>query len=549
MSAIGVTRVLRRRIQALILVASVAAAGVALVIPVGAAQGTVHVTAEPSELSAQGGRSQIIVQIPATAASGETHVTLTTDLGAFTADSGPQRLDAQLRESSTPGYLRASAVLVGDGRAGLSVVTARVGDLVDTVTVRFIGPPAQLMQRAPTADYPLDSLRTHQVSVEVRDVNDDAVANAAVVFRIVQAAAGAELRSGARAEPEQMTVTSSSNGIASVSLSGRPGTVRLRASSGSASLEIRLELHGEPSSLGLIGFDGETLEVGKVGSVGSLQALLVDRSGRSAPNQRIRFDTGSSGLRVVADGEGESFLTDGSGRARVHLDATDAQLGTHTITARWSRGGVTLTDTIDVVVAGRPAALYLTATALVGDITDPLSEYLSSVSRYRIQAHVVDAAGQAVAGSWEIRWRPLDATLRALATPEVSATRNGIASSTFTLHHDGTGPDLTSIGAQAWLIAAAQVNSDGAIADLITEGLPLRNGWNAVTWRGGAIKASEALSPIRHAATAIWRRSPTGSWEVWFTEAVPGATDFELANGDQIFIVLHSAARLPNIER
>ncbi len=548
MSVIGVLFPLRRRTCAPICAVLVAVAGATLATAV-AFQGAIRVSADPAQLSAQGGRSQIVVQLPATAANGETHVTLTTDLGAFTADSGPQRLDAQLSPAGTTGLLRASAVLVGDGRAGLSVVTARVGDLFDTVTVRFIGPAADLIQRTPTVEHPLDALRTHQISVEVHDTNDYAVSGADIVFRIVEAGAGAELRSGARAESEQMTVVSNALGIASVRLSGAPGTVRLQASSGSARLEIRLELHGEPASLRLIGLDGETIGSGTEGAVGSLQALLVDRSGRSAPNQRISFETTSGGPSVVADGEGESFVTDGGGRARFHLDATDAQLGKHTITGRWSRGGRTLSDSIEIVVSGRPAALYLTAQAVVSEIADPITGLLSNVSRYQVYAQVVDSSGQPVAGSWEVRWRPLVSGARVSATPEVSSTRNGTASSTFTLHHDGSGPDLSSVQAQAWLIEAAQVNSRGAIADLVSSGLPLRTGWNVVTWRGETVAVSEALAPIAHATRAVWRQSAEGDWEVWFTESVPGKTDFMLGNGDRIFIVLHSAARLQHVER
>ena len=549
-SVIGVLSASRRVVLTLLLAALLVAVAAPGSTPVHAAQGTIRVTADPSQLPAQGGRSQIVVQLPSSAADGETHVTLTTELGAFTADSGPQRLDARLSAPGGSGLVRASAVLVGDGRAGVSVVTARVGDLIDTVTVRFIGPAATLNLRAPLVDRPLDALRTHRIDVVVRDTNDYAISGANVTFAIIQAAAGAELRSGARAEPERMTVVSDASGIATVSLAGTAGIVRLSASSGSATLEIRLEMHGEPTRLRLIALNGETLHEGQAAAAGSLQALLVDRSGRSAPGQRISFESSAGGPSVVADGDGESFFTDGGGRARVHLDARQAQLGTHTITARWSRGGKTLSDSVDVVVSGRPAALYLTARLVISDLGDPLSDLLPNLNRYRVEAQVVDVNGQPVAGSWEVRWRPLVAGSRASAAPEVSATRNGTASSVFTLHHDGDhAPDLTSVRAQAWLIAAAQVNNVGAIADLVTAGLPLRTGWNAVTWRGNAVRVSEALQPIAHAATAVWRQSAAGAWEAWFTAPVPGATDFRLAAGDRIFIVLHSAARFENVER
>lgn len=550
MSVIGVLVAPRRRVRTLVVAAVLVALSAPLGEPAQSAQGTIRIIADPTQITAQGGRAQIVVQLPSSAADGETHVTLTTDLGAFTADSGPQRLDAPLAGTGGSGLLRASTVLVGDGRAGVSVVTARVGNLIDTVTVRFIGPAASLSLRAPLVDRPLDALRTHRIEVAVRDTNEYAVSGANVTFEIIQAAAGAELRSGARAEPERMTVVSSSSGTAAVSLAGTAGVVRLRASSGSATLEIRLEMHGEPARLRLIALDGETLHEGQATAAGSLQALLVDRSGRSAPGQRIGFESSAGGPFVVADEEGESFFTDSGGRARVHLDASQAQLGTHTITARWSRGGRTLTDTVEVVVSGRPVAMYLTARLIIGDLGDPLNDPLPNLNQYRVNAQVVDVNGQPVAGNWEVRWRPLVAGSRASAAPEVSSTRNGVASSVFTLHHDGDGaPDLTSVQAQAWLIAAAQVNNVGAIADLVTAGLPLRTGWNAVTWRGGAVSVSEALAPIAHAATAVWRQSAAGSWEAWFTASVPGATDFRLADGDRIFIVLHSAARFENVER
>ena len=56
-------------------------------------QRVLSVTAFPREVAARGGESEIIVRIPAAAAGEHTHVTLSTEVGAFGAASGPPQID------------------------------------------------------------------------------------------------------------------------------------------------------------------------------------------------------------------------------------------------------------------------------------------------------------------------------------------------------------------------------------------------------------------------------------------------------------------------
>ena len=137
----------------------------------------------------------------------------------------------------------------------------------------------------------------------------------------------------------------------------------------------------------------------------------------------------------------------------------------------------------------------------------------------------------------------------AQAYPEVSVTQNGLAHAVFDLQHVDGVPQVHKTLAQAWLIAKAQVNSNGIIADLLGDGVPLRASWNNLIWRGPATTVSAAVADIEHVVSAAWKRTADGAWQAWFTADVPGVVDFELKPGDDFLLVLRSGALLQNVER
>ena len=510
-------------------------------------QGVLSVTAFPRSISAQGGTSLITVRIPATATGGETRVRLSTELGAFTASSGPTEITTDLRDVGND-ILGVNVRLVGDGRAGANVITAQIGSLVDTVTINFVGEPAELRLLQPTAGANLDASRQHQIRVVAMDNAGVRVPSAEVTLELIDPRPDARLQSGAASISTAVTVTANSNGEAGATLTSDPGNVRILASSGSARLTVEFRLYGAPTTLRIVSVDEAAIERGAIGESGSLQVLLLDERRQGVPNKRVRF-LPAGGLVVSAGGDGESFVTDGSGSSRVHLDASNARLGTHTLTATWMDGDDTLSDELSVRVTGPPVAMYLRARQALSDVNEPLIDEFAALTRIVVEAEVVDEIGQPVAGSHQVRWRPLVSGAGAHVHPVVSTTRDGIASATFSLEHTDMAPQVDSTWAQAWLIARAQVNNRGLISDLLGEGVPLRASWNSLIWLGPEMPVSQIVDAIRHVVSAAWRQNETGGWQAWFTANVPGAVDFTLQTGDSFHLVLQSAALLPNVER
>ena len=510
-------------------------------------QGALSVTASPRAILAQGGQSQITVRIPVSAAGGETRVELSTELGAFLASSGTTESRVPLRDVGND-ILGAHVQLVADGRTGTTVITAQVGSLVDTVTVNLIGEPRELRLLQPTAGSNLDAARQHQIRVVATDSAGVRVPSADLTLELIESPQDARLRSGAQSSSTNVTVTTNQSGEAGATLTSGPGNVRILASSGSAQLTIEFRLYGEPTTLRIVSVEEAAIERGTIGESGSLQVLLLDERRQGVPNKRIRF-LPEGGLVVSAEGDGESLVTDGSGSSRVHLDASNARLGAHTLTATWSGDEHTLSDELSVRVTGTPVAMYLRATEPVTSVGEPLIDEFASVTRYVVEAEVVDELGERVAGSYQVRWRPLVSDAGAWVEPVVSATRNGITSATFSLQNVDGLPQIQSTWAHALLIAKAQVNSRGLISDLIGEGVPLRASWNNLVWLGPELPVSIIVEPIRHVVSAAWRQNENGGWQAWFTANVPGAVDFTLRPGDSFHLVLQSAALLPNVER
>ena len=510
-------------------------------------QRVLSVTAYPTAVPARGGESRITVRIPADAAAGNTRVTLSTELGAFEAASGPPQIDARLFDVGND-ILGASVILVGDGRTGATVVRAQVGSLVDTVTIRFVGETTSLRLDQPTERARLDASVPHTIRLVATDVTGIGAPSARVTVELVNAPDGAVLRSGARSSTSSLTVVTNNLGHASVLLASEPGDVTLAASSGFARLTMEFQLYGAPHRLRLVPIAGDAIEEGQIANAGSIQALLQDERGQGVPNQRIVFRA-EGGLVVASDGDGESQVTDDSGTARVHLDGRSARLGPARLSAAWAGDGKNLTDELMIQVTGPPVALYMRAEITRAVPDEVLIEEFASSTRYRLYAELVDRLGQRVARAYQVRWWPVVFQAGAQVYPQVSLSKDGIATAIFDLQHVDGRPLPEATEARAWLIAKAQVNNSGLIANLLGSGEALRSSWNDLTWQGAETTVSEAVAEIRDVVSAAWRRTETGAWQAWFTADVPGAVDFTLQPGDSFHLVLRSAALLENVKR
>ena len=546
---IGLGRLVRRRLTSLIAVLLLATLA-AVAWPDGgqaAAQRELSVTAYPTAVPARGGESRITVRIPADAVGDHTHVTLSTELGTFEAASSPPLIDARLFDVGNE-TLGASVILVDDGRIGETKVRAQVGSLVDIVTVRFVGETTSLRLDRPGERARLDASGQHVIRLFATDVTGIGAPSARIDLEFVDAPAGAFLRNGARSSTSSLSVVTDNTGQATALLSSEPGDVTIRASSGSARLTMKFQLYGEPHQLRLVPIAGSAIEHGQVAGAGSIQALLQDERGQGVPNQRIVFRA-EGGLVVAWDGDGESPETDDSGTARVHLDSRNARLGATRLIAAWAGDGGDLTDELVIRVTGPPAALYMRAETTRAEVDEVLIEEFASSTRYRLSAEVVDRLGQRVAGAHQVRWWPVVFGAGAQVYPQVSVTQNGVATAIFDLQHVAGRPQPELTEARAWLIAKAQVNNSGIIANLIGDGEALRSSWNDLTWQGSETTVSEAVADIRDVVSAAWRQTERGAWQAWFSADVPGAVDFILRPGDSFQLVLRSAALLEHVAR
>ncbi|MYJ57939.1 MAG: hypothetical protein F4088_03465, partial [Chloroflexi bacterium] len=471
-------------------------------------QRVLSVTASPRIVEARGGESRITVRISAEAAGDQTRVSLSTELGAFGSASGPPAIDDRLDDVGND-LLGASVILVGDGRAGTTVVRAQVGSLVDTVTIRFVGTTTTIRLDQPDNRARLDASEQHLIRLAATDITGLGAPSAQISLQIVEAPKGATLRSGSTSTTTSFSITTNQSGRATVYLSSDPGDVTIRASSGEASLTMQFQLYGAPDRLRLVPISEPAMEFGSIGDAGSIQVLLQDERGQGVPNERIVFSA-ESGLVVRWDGDGESQVTDDSGTARVHLDSRSARLGPSKVSATWFGGGTTLGDSLTVRVTGTPTTLYLWAEVTRAEVDEVLIEEFASSTRYRLYAEVVDRLGQRVAGAYQVRWWPVVSRAGAQVYPQVSETRDGVATAIFDLQHVDGRPYPESTSVQAWLIAKAQVNNNGLIGNLLGPGEPLRARWNDLTWLGPEIPVSEAVASISSVVSAAWLRTEAG---------------------------------------
>ena len=517
------------------------AAGWTTGLPIGFASAQVdqlEITASRSSASADGGRVEITVSLPAARGDTTASVTLTTDLGAFGADSGPARV--VVSASGVGAGLQASVVLVGDGRAGIAAVTARSGTMVAAVTVTFIGAPAEITILRPVSAGPLSAARSHVVQVDVRDSVGRLVPGAPVRLEALGAegATAPTLRGPSGAEGSLIALRASGNGRASASLTAPAGSLLLRAVSGDAVASSQLTFHGEVASLSTWALN-PVLERGAEGSSAIVLARLHDADGRAVPRETISLSTASgSGVTLTADGDPASLVTDAGGQVVVRVSASSAQSGDYWIQAQHQASG--LSDIAYVTVVGAPSAIYITATRIPA-----LEEAQANVQEYVLRAEVVDPTGRGVAVGYTVRWRIAVEGGTVELDDESSSVLRGVATTLLRIEDAGPAPVL-----HASLIEASQVQTQGLLADVAAAGLPLRPGLNSITWVGAPKSVANAIAPIAHLDVTVWRaRSDDTGWDTFTTVAEGLSDDFELITGDRLHVRVSAAARLPGAAR
>lgn len=519
------------------LLLALALAVCALAAPTAGAQtDAMRISVDDAYISADGGRATITVHLPQAAASSE--VTLTTDLGAFGADSGPGRVVVQPDAANDR---EVSVVLVGDRRAGVAVVTARAGSMVAAATVTFVGPPAQIVFLRSLGEKPLDASRAHVVQLEVRDAAGRAVPGAPLLLEVLSSAGSSTLRSTTGESASILAQRTAANGRAVATLRAAPGALELRARSERVAASLPLTMHGVPASLHLR-LLGDVLERGSRSSQVVLLARMLDAGGHAVPGQRVSLTAEpGSGIEFGDSAAANDLVTDAAGEVAVRATAPSARTGSYWVRAEAS-GNARLGDATEITVVGAPAAIYLTATRA----NSPESARAGADEQeYVLSAEVVDPTGRAVAEGYSIRWRVALQSGEVRLSPEDSSVFQG--GSTARLWLRNADPE---VAVQAWLIENPQINAKGAIKDLAASGLALRPGLNVVTWIGAVKAVDAAVASIAHLSVTVWRaRSGGAGWQAYTTAGAPNGEIYDLSPGDRLHIRLDSAARLPGVER
>ncbi len=540
-------RMIRRAVGAIGL-AAFCAALLVLALSAATAQGEqLRIAVDNDTVLADGGSARVTIRLAADAAGADTTITITSDLGAFGAASGPSRVIVRPSPSGG-GDLVAAVTLVGDGRPGLAVVTARAGLMVDAVTVAFIGAPAEIAILRPTPERPLDASRSHVVQIEVRDRLGQPVPGAPLRLEATSADGDPVLRAADGASGSLLALRSSERGRVSATVSAAaPGAATLRAVSVDAAAELALAFHGEPVSLRLWALT-PVMERGSETAAAIVLARLLDAGGRAVPGQRVSFAAqDDSGIRLSADSELDELITDAAGGVLVQATTDAARSGDYWLRADAEGSG--LSDIIELTVVGAPETMYVTA-ALV-DMLESSDRSGTEAREYILRAEVVDATGRLSASGYTVRWRVVLEAGEAELTPENSIVRRGVATSRLRIERAagaaGGAPLL-----QAWLIENPQeVGASGLLADLAGSGLALAKGMNVVTWVGADKSIADAIAPIGHLNVTVWRQHPEGTgWQVYTTQRdAPVEEAFQVANGDRLHIRMDAAARLPGATR
>ena len=497
------------------------------------------VTVEPKKVPADGGHATIgvTVSLDDALAASDLRVTLTTTLGAFGSANGPNRISVAL-EPTTGDEATASATLVGDGRQGSAAVTARVGESARSATVTFVGAPARVTFEAPGDGAVLSAETPARLIVQVRDSEGVTIADESLTFStdagLLQATADpppAAGRNVAGAEGSILVVRTDASGRASAFLHGEPGPVTVRASagSGSAAATLDLILHGPPARLELTALR-EAIHLGDAPvptPEGTLVAVLFDDGGRPVPRVSVSFRTDVDGVTVLHSGEGESDITDASGRAAVHLSAAGAaQPGPVTILAEAAGHEAS----VEIQIVGPAAAIELIVTA-------------QAAGSFSLQATLTDEAGTVVPTGYRVRFTADDVQTGddAAFDPATADAVDGIAQATFTLSGSPLGVSLRALV----LDIAADVTADVPLpAAEAVAGILLIAGLNLVAWPGPSIAVSASLIPIAGSIAAVWRFDPLAGWQGYFPG--PGfGFDFQLNDNDPLAVFARSAVVWP----
>ena len=430
------------------------------------------VRASDNKILAQGGQTTLTVTIGGLTA-GETGVTLTATLGSFGSASGPARIVLTL-QASAEGDATASAELFGDGRSGTSVVTARIGESTRSTAVLMAGAPASIEFEAPAPNAVHDAALPVPITLQLRDADGITVPDT-----LLGLSTDDGLVSSASAAPSTaIEIMTDRNGRASASLRADPGLVRLRADAGDASASLQLMLHAPPVSLDLIVIR-EILNPG-IAPPGTLVAILLDDGGRPVPGVVVRFATDREDASISHNGEGESGVTDDSGRATGHV-VSDAAAEPGEILISVSSGS--LSDSATLVLVGPPNQLVLTVST-------------RGVSTYTLSAQVLDLRGIPIPEGFDVHWSVtgLESDLASVVfEPPASAVVTGLAVTVVNLDH----PTVEAVRVIARVAPQVALRYRSGLARL----LPRR-------WILGRLSAESRVAPLhlRLAAHAAARR-------------------------------------------
>lgn len=522
------------RLFPLLLVTSLLAFALGGHLPVAHADGvSVHeVTVTPKKILATGGQTTVQVTVSGSVEA-DTRITLTTELGAFGAPTGPNRISLAVQPTGDDGGL-AGATLFGDGRAGATAVTARIGQSVRTTIVTFVGPPAEIhfTSLADGAVLPANALP--RADVQVTDANGFTVLEAQVIL----SASGAllrRLRDGTDPGTATLTLRADTNGSVFVYLAGDPGTVTLLATSGAASATVTLTLHGPPASLQLLALRS-AVNLGDIpfpAPPGTLIAILFDDGGRPVPGSVIGFTADRPGVAVVHSGAGESTLTDSAGRAAGHV----------TVAASASPGPATITAQIGDLQASAPVRVVGPLDQVTLNVTPISTADAPSNTGYRVTATLVDALGQAAPTGYHVRFSaddPVPAD-RLLIPEDPVLARDGAAETTITLLEP-----VESVRVRATVEEAEGLSASALlpITIVLAEGITLSPGLNVFTWTGAPISAAEAVASVAGSVAAVWVARDGQRWQGYFPNAGLGV-NFELRPGDQVFVFARPAVVFP----
>jgi len=486
-----------------------------------------QLTATPSTIAADGGRTIITVRASDIGPVGEP-ITLTTTRGAFGAAAGPMRVVLTVLPSTDGASAVARATLVGDGVPGPATVTALTGGDERSVGVTFVGRPSTVAFDAPPGGL-LQAWRTHPVTVQVRDERATVLADVAVTL-----GASVGTLTGAGQTGSLISVVTDSTGRARARLSAPPGPVELTARAGAAFADRVATLYGPPVTLQLISLRS-TINLQDdpfAAPPGTLIAVVQDAAGYPIPGIVITFNVDPPGVDIVLDDPAAGSQTDGGGAVRGHVSAADVvEPGLATVTAR---AGL-LDASVGIRVVAPPSQIILTMMELAG-------------SAFDLRATVQDPGGFAVATGFEIDWEALNVAPGGAVTfdPPRSRVRNGTAETRVTIQDIPPGTVT---------VRALLVDSDPQLtvavflpAPLPQIGTPLQPGLNVLIWVGPTGSISQVVEPIARLVIAVWRLDRGSGWQAYFPTARLGQ-DFLIAKNDTVYLFVTSPVLLPDVER